>query len=408
MRAPGPFESWQRVRTDILAFLSDLARDGDGFIPFRVLAFPYVLVNDPALIKEALVDQSETLIIKGGASAGLSKLIGHGILTNRGDDWRKSRAALQPLFNTSVLKAHLGTMAARIDESFERWRTGFTGQSVPLQRELLALSIRITCSTLFGYVPALEEADAAAGAITVLQREGMERYLDGLDHVRWLPVPLNRTVEGAVAELRGLAERAARAGCTQTVDEMLSILFAGTESPVNTLCFALKLLEDAPEWLERLRALPPTDGWEGVERLDPLAQVMSEALRLFPAGWAFERYASKQTTLGGQRVPKGMRLLFCPYVLHRNVRFWREPERFDPARFGSSPYAADGEPKHCYLPFGAGPRSCIGSRLAWAELRLMLQALVTRCDWKIDGALTAEGSFKIRLSRPMTAALRFR
>src|SRR5450432_621311 len=83
---PGPFESYRRVRRDIVAFLSDLARDGGDFVPFRVLAFPYLLVNDPALIREALVDHSETLIIKGGASAGLARLIGHGILTNRGED----------------------------------------------------------------------------------------------------------------------------------------------------------------------------------------------------------------------------------------------------------------------------------------------------------------------------------
>jgi cytochrome P450 len=395
------------VRKDIVTFLSDLARDGDGFVPFRVLFFPFALINDPALIKEALVDQSETLIIKGGASAGLARLIGHGILTNRGDDWRRSRAALQPIFNQQQLRSSLGTIATRIDESVERWRTRFSGAPVPIQRELLALSIRITFSTLFDHVPDFDEADAAADAITVLQREGMERYLDGGDYTPWVPLAVNRRIEAAKATLRRLAER----GQGQTVDEILSVVFAGTESPVNTLCFALKLLEENPDWRARLeqelRAAPPANGWDGMEKLDLLAQVLAESLRLFPAGWAFERYASAATTLGGHPVPKGLRLLFSPYVLHRNPRIWREPERFDPTRFSASPFAADGVPKYGYLPFGAGPRSCIGSRLAWAEMRMMLTALLTRCTWKTEGAISAEGSFKIRLSQPMQLRMQF-
>ena len=396
-RVPGPFESYRRVRRDIVSFLSELARDGGDLVPFRVLVFPYLLVNDPGAIREALVEQSETLIIKGGASRGLARLIGHGILTNRGDDWRNSRAALQPLFNQGVLKAQLGTIAARVDESLERWRA-LGGAAVPIARELLALSVRITCSTLFGHLPTFEEADAAAAAITVLQREGMERYLDGGDYLPWLPLKVNRRIDEAKAALRGVAEHAIAGGCTQSVDEILSVLFAGTESPVNTLCFALKLLEESPEWhaklKEQLRDAPV--GWESVERLDLLAQVLSEALRLYPAGWAFERYASADCTLAGQRVRKGTRLLFSPYVLHRNPRYWREPERFDPTRFSTSPHAADGVPKYGYLPFGAGPRSCIGSRLAWAEMRLTLAAIVSRCDWRSEqtpgeSPLTAEG-----------------
>jgi cytochrome P450 len=409
--APGPIDAYRGVRGDILTFLTQLARDQGDFVFFRVLAFPYLLVNDPALLKEALVDRSEELIIKGGASAGLAKLIGHGILTNRGDDWRKSRAALTPLFTQSALKSHLATVDARIEESLGRWRDEFTNRAVPMHLELLALSIRITCSTLFGYPPRFDEADRAAAAITTLQREGMERFLAGTDYLSWLPTPLNQRIAAATQELRTLAQRAIASGSEQTEDEILSVLFAGTESPVNTLCFALKLLDEAPEWKAKLalelKEAPGPEPWEHIDRVDVLAQVLAEAQRLYPAGWAFERWAKVECTLGGQRVPKGTRLMFSPYVLHRNPRHWNEPERFDPTRFRTSPFVADGVAKHAYLPFGAGPRSCIGSRLAWIEMRRVLAALVSRCEWSPSGQpLTAEGSFKIRLSHPMELKLR--
>ncbi len=413
-RAGHPLQNYLRVRGDLMGFLAHVARDCGDFARFRVLAFPYLLVNDPAIIREALVDRSETVIIKGGASAGLARLIGHGILTNRGDAWRQSRAGLQPLFHQAALKSYWPAMAARVDESLARWRAA--SAPVAIQRELLALSVRITCSTLFGYVPRFDESDEAAEAIGVLQREGMERFVAGGDLASWLPLPINRRIDRAKATLVRLAQSAVNAGCTQPVDEILSILFAGTESPVNTLCFALKLLEESPDVLSRLKELVlnagPATRWESLEEFDLLSQVISEAMRLFPAGWAFERFAAQDVELGGERVQKGTRLMFSPYVLHRNPRYWRDPERFDPSRFSTSPHTADGVPKYGYLPFGAGPRSCIGSRLAWAQMRLILGAMVAQCEWKTVrtpgvAPLTAEGAFKIRLSRPLQLTLQF-
>jgi cytochrome P450 len=244
----------------------------------------------------------------------------------------------------------------------------------------------------------------------------MQRHLDGQDYVPWLPLPRNFKVNGARATLYRLARDLEKDGAGQTVDEILSVLFAGTESPVNTLCFALKLLEENPEWHQRLLAELEAQGKvsveEDVEKFDLLAQVLSECIRLYPAGWAFERYASSEVKLGGETIPRGMRLLFSPFLMHRNVRFWKEPSRFDPQRFTSSPNSAEGVPKFGYMPYGAGPRSCIGSRLAQMEMRITLRLLLENVRWKTqaapgDRAVNAEGSFKIRLSRPMFMTFEF-
>jgi cytochrome P450 len=401
------------IRKDQIGFLSGVLRDGGDIARFRLLAFPYVLVNDPALIREALVDKSESLVIRGGASAGLARLIGHGILTNRGGNWRASRTGLQPLFHQAAMKSYIPTIAARVEESLERWRAFGVDSPIDIQQELLALSFRITSSTLFGWLPSFEDAAEFAAAIRVLQLDGMERYMTGFDFAPWIPLPLNRRILRARSTLLRLAQSAAEHGGAQPVDEIRSIFFAGTESPANTICFALTLLEENPQWLAQIRdsargavGAVGAASLDELERFGPLAQVVSESLRLFPAGWAFERVAAEDVRLGGHPIRRGTRLLFSPFLLHRNRRFWREPERFDPERFAREPTVAEGVPKYGYLPFGAGPRSCIGMRLALAEMRIILGALVSRCRWRTqhipgEKPLGAEGSFKIRLSRPL-------
>ena len=122
-RYPGRVRNWLRVRRDPIAFLTEVAQTCGDFARFDVLAVPFVFVNDPAVIREALVEKSDVLIIRGGASAGLARLIGHGILTNRGADWANSRTGLQPLFHQQAIDAAQQSISARVQESLDRWRT---------------------------------------------------------------------------------------------------------------------------------------------------------------------------------------------------------------------------------------------------------------------------------------------
>lgn len=399
-----------------MEFLGEVVRECGDFVRIDFLTWRFYLVNDPSLIREALVEKSETLIIKGGVSRGLARLIGDGILTNRGDDWRTSRARLNPLFHQTAVADYPATIVARVQESIDRWRTTFAGKPFAISRELLALSCRIACSTLFQYLPSFAEAEEFADAIRVLQLDGMDRYVTGGDYAPWIPTARNRTVNAARAALAGLARRAVEKGAGQPVDEILSILFAGTESPVNTLCFALQLLEENPSWREKLLAELAAKSAEDAagesESTDLLSQVLHETMRLYPAGWAFERWASADVVLGGERIRKGARLLFAPYLMHRSPKFWRDPDRFDPSRFANGPGAVEGVPKYGFMPFGAGPRSCIGSRYSLIEMRIALSMILAQCRWKTErapgeGPVAPVGSFKIRLSRPHLVTMEF-
>src|SRR4051794_35914997 len=147
------FRDYLSIRKDPIRFLSEVERQSGGFARLRLLLFPYYYVGDPELIREALIDRSETFVIQGGASAGLARLIGHGILTNRGESWRKSRKELQPLFQKDRLDSYLPLIRARVTEMLARWKAELSGASFALNRELLALSFRIKASSLFGYLP---------------------------------------------------------------------------------------------------------------------------------------------------------------------------------------------------------------------------------------------------------------
>ncbi len=395
------------IKSDPMSFLQKMLEERGEFARFRVLGFPYLLINDPKVIREALVEKPNQLVIQGGTSAGLARLIGHGILTNRGAQWQKSRSSLQPMFQQNALDKQFPIMKLRAGESIDRWKSQFANRNFSLNQELLAMSFRMMSSSLFGYLPSFLEAQNFADAICVLQLDGMKRYMSGGDYFSWLPTALNRKVNQAKLTIKNLAIKIVEHGASQPLDEILSVLFAGTESVVNSLCWTFKLLQDNPEWLEKLRA---TTTIEQPEAFDLASQIISETLRLYPAGWAFERYAVEDVTLGGQPIAKGTRLLFSPYLLHRQAHYWQDPEKFGPQRFATSSKSAEGVPKFAYLPFGAGPRSCLGARYAWAEMRMILALVVQQFDWQFvksdnEDELKALGSFKIRFNRPVTVRM---
>src|SRR6185437_10108120 len=130
-----------------------------------------------------------------------------------------SRKSLQPLFNQDAIDAHAQVIEARVQESLDRWKEKFGAELFQLSLELLMLTTRITCSTLFRYVPSFDEAEKFAKAILILQNDGMNRHVIGLDFAEWIPVPINSRVRQAKQALRELGEKCIGPGATQRIDE---------------------------------------------------------------------------------------------------------------------------------------------------------------------------------------------
>jgi cytochrome P450 len=159
-------------------------------------------------------------------------------------------------------------------------------------------------------------------------------------------------------------------------DELITLLLAGHETTASTLGWAFHLIDEHPEVGERLHAeavevlgdrLP---SYEDLRKLSYTAMVVEEVMRLYPPVWLLPRVAQADDEIGGYHVPAGSDVVVVPYTLHRHPDFWPDPEKFDPGRF--DPDNPAGRPRYAYIPFGAGPRFCIGNSLGVMEAVFVL------------------------------------
>jgi cytochrome P450 len=168
----------------------------------------------------------------------------------------------------------------------------------------------------------------------------------------------------------------------QLRDEVMTMLLAGHETTANALTWIWHLLDRHPEVLARLTA--EVDGVlagrvptvEDLPALPYTKMVIQEALRVYPPVWRMGRTPLADDAIGGYRIPAGAVLIICQYILHRDPRYWDNPQAFDPERFSAERSA--NRPRFAYLPFGAGPRACIGSALAMLEMQLVVPMVVER------------------------------
>jgi cytochrome P450 len=200
----------------------------------------------------------------------------------------------------------------------------------------------------------------------------------------------------------------------QLRDEVMTVFLAGHETTANALAWTLYLIARHPLVEERLRdevdrvlggrtpALPDLAG------LPYVKMVLEEGLRLYPPAWAFGRQAIAEDEIGGYRIEKGAGVLVSPWLTHRHPAFWDEPERFDPERF--SPERSAGRPRFAYLPFGGGPRQCIGNEFALLEGQLVLAMIVQSFNLQLAQGYRAELEPVVTLrpkgGLPMTVAAR--
>jgi enediyne biosynthesis protein E7 len=225
----------------------------------------------------------------------------------------------------------------------------------------------------------------------------------------WLPLPRHRRFRGALRQLEEVASTLASAGVNgdplgrenvvtrlheayrdepdaglrrkRLRDELLTILLAGHETTASTLSWTWFLIDQHPEVSQRLRAEAVevlgdrAPQYEDLYRLRYTGMVIQEAMRLYPPVWGLTRRAVRADRIGGYDVPAGSDVMICPYTLHRHPDFWPDPHRFDPERF--EPAAAARGHRYAYIPFGAGPRVCVGSHLGVLEATLVA-AMVAR------------------------------
>lgn len=403
--------SLPEVWIDTLGFYARLTRERGPIVRFRLGPFTMHLLNHPEPVRDMLLRDVDEFR-KGFGNDVLRPLIGAGLFLAEGDAWRAQRKAVQPLFRGENLARIAAAAAGLTDEMLANWDPPRrAGRPIDVHAELRGLTLRTLSSALIG-VDVFEKFPPHRAALERLWQAANARLnAPGLSR---LPLPSNLRFRRDLAALdaaivQAIHDRSAsssapdhqgehrgdhlvdlfaggeRAGrsldLSQLRDEVMTFLLAGHECTSIALAWCIYLLARHPEVEAQLRReLANTPAGETPPSLRPIWQ---ETLRLYPPAWAMARQSNRALSLAGCEFPADAILLVSPWALHRRVEQFPDPERFDPARF--TPDANGHPPIHRfgYLPFGAGPRTCIGMGLAWHLAQAILPRILRRFTFRL-------------------------
>jgi cytochrome P450 len=392
--------SLREIQGNFAGFLLQSAQQyGDSFT-FAVGPRRAIFFNHPDHVREILQQWQiyrKARVDQDVRRSGLGNFLGLGLLTNDGDRWKQQRKLMQPAFHARYITSYAETMVDYTVQLVQQWSNK---QCVNLEQEMMQLTLNIATKTLFD----TEVGDYAAlgEALTDVQHESITYLKLPVDIPGWLPLPINfrrkrlndvidRIVYGIIQdrEASGVVDRGdllsmlmlardeSGTGMDQQQlrDEIITLFIAGHETTALTLCWMFYLLAEHPHIASRLvQEIDQHLGkrrvtLEDLRQLTYLKQVVDETLRLYPAGWLFPRFASQRVELAGYDIEAGDMVLASPYVLHRDPRWFDHPFAFDPDRFCEAKRESIG--RYTYLPFGGGPRVCIGNSFALMEMQLI-------------------------------------
>jgi cytochrome P450 len=409
-QAPGPgalpfFLSLPEFKRDPLGgFFQSTLKYGD-VVRYRGLWITHQLAN-PAHIQYVL--QTNFSNYRRGRDYHILKSsLGEGLLTSEGALWQRQRKMTQPALHSNRVAGFMQIMESHAQAMMERWeQQAERHQAFDIVPDLMHLTLNIASQALF--TTRLEsETEILREALTVGRNYSVDRAWSIIRVPESWPTHANRRYHTALAKFHQVVDRiiAARRNSAerpadlltmlmeardeagqpmsdkQLRDEVATLLTAGHETTTLALAWACYLIAQHPGVEQRLRSeleflQGRAPGYEDLSRLKYTRMVIDETMRLFPPVWVLSRTAAHDDQIGGYRIPAGSEILIFPYITHRHPSWWPEPERFNPERFAPENSAA--RTKFAYLPFGAGPRACVGLNFAMTEIQVVLALLLQR------------------------------
>lgn len=414
---PGPYKPFpigpdDATRKQLVAWQ---ARYGDLFaVPAPDGSPARWIINDPAMAQQVLIQHGRDYT-KGMGLDRVKILLGNGIMVSSGDFWVRQRRMLQTAFRPRRLDDF---NALIFDENMalaKRWENAAaTGGPIEVEAQISEMTLAIVLKSIFGpdygYLVERQQVNPFA-----LLTEQPERNLAFAARFHKLRQNVNAVIEYRLAKGNGeqfdflghlLTVRDREGGQMtrdQVIDEIMTLIVAGHETTASALAFAWYLIAVHPEVCRKLQAEADAmdedairdSGGNDRSTLAYTDRVAAEVLRMYPPGWLLSRRALRDHELKGHRIAAGTQVFVCPYLLHYHPDYWHDPEVFDPDRF-----TREDEPSHrmAYLPFAAGPRRCIGERMAETEMRVHLATMLRRFTpiWPNDRAPAIESAINLR------------
>ena len=396
---------------DPLEFDLTLARDFGDITYYRVGPISVYHLNHPDLVRQILVEHPEQFHKAQFIKRAFRPFAGNGLVTSDGALWKQQRKLIQPAFHHKALATYADVMVAHAQRMAESWRDGEVRE---IASDMTKLTLGIVVKSLFGAELA-REAEGIGPLMAGVLEATNQRINSVFQAPDWVPTRRNLRERRALATLDAMlqemirkrrasntdggdllsallsavdADEGTRMSDRQLRDEMMTLFLAGHETTANALTWTWYLLARHAEVEARLheettrvlqgRAPAVAD----LPNLPYSEMVVREAMRLYPPAPGFAREPIEDVRLGGYLVPKGSLITVSSYALHRDARFFPDPESFDPERF--APGWEDRVPRFAYLPFGGGPRVCIGSGFAMMESRLVLGTVAQRYQLRLE------------------------
>jgi len=368
------------------------------------------IISDPAGVKRVLLDNVSNYPKEPMGSQIMAAAFGEGLLTSEGEKWRKHRRIMAPSFDPRSIAAYAPTMVETTTRFMKKWEDLAPNSVIDIESHMTELTLQIISRTMFS-----SDSNDICDLVGTTLRDGTEAMtfglLDALPMIgRWrmsrkmehihsifsaLDASIFKLIEARAADQGGpidllgrlVAARDLESGAGLTTeevrDEVVIIFIAGHATTAVAMTFVWYLLSKHP-WAEAklhqelatvLGGRPPK--YEDLEHLPYTRQVIQEALRLYPPAPSLEtRKLVEDDVVCGHPIPKGVQVGIVPWILHRHETLWDEPNRFEPDRF--SPENSAGRDRFAWLPFGGGPRICIGAALALTEASLILATIAQR------------------------------
>jgi cytochrome P450 len=387
-----------------VAVFSRWAKDYGNIFYYRAGWIHVYFLNHPDLIEFVLVRNYQNFL-KDRVIQNSRWFFGDGLLISEGEHWKRQRRLSQPSFHREKIASYADVMTNYAERMLSHWQDGAI---VDIHQEMMRLTLRIVVRALFNVEA--EETEEISGAVNVMMRNSIGARMLLPPFFRRLPLPgmfeLRRAVNklnDSVYKIIRLRRRDGREtgdllsmlmeardedgsqmNDKQLRDEVMTFLLAGHETTALALSWAWHLLSQNVQAQQELQQevdrvlegrLP---NFSDLSSLTYAECVIKESMRLYPPAWCVARQAIKDFELGGYRIPAGANVVMSQWVMHRDARFFSDPEKFEPNRWTTE--QCQMLPKFAYFPFGGGPRQCVGASFAMMEAILLLVTIARRFE----------------------------
>lgn len=415
----------RRLVRDPLSYFQAITAEFGDIVCYRTAPETAYLVNHPDYVRHVLVDNNRNYSKETHTNQTFNRVVAEGLLTSEGDVWRKQRRMMQPAFHRTRLAPLDQLIAEETARMLDRWRrVQERDGTVDIAAEMADLTLTVTTRALFGVVlgeDVREIGETVNGAVALLEKPSDPRVGEAVEK-------LFRVVDRIIRQRRSnfedrgdllssmiLArdpESDAPMRDEEIRNQVMTLMLAGYETTASALTWTWYLLSQSPAAVRQLAAEARrvlggrAPAYADLDHLQYTGQVLNESMRLFPPAWILGRRALGDDEIGGYHVPAGTTVAICLYTLHRHPAFWEHPEDFAPDRF--APENSRGRHRFAFIPFGAGPRQCIGNNFGTMEATLVIAHVIQRFALELAPGVQVqpEPVFVLRSGRNLLMTLR--